>query len=105
MLDIGKFRREAERRKHARYAFSRVGWIDIGKGRPLILCMINDLSDTGARITIPSAQNLPKEFILLFTPQRGVGRRCRLIWQAGHDIGCKFTHRFVGSIELRISPG
>lgn len=92
---------QTDKRKARRRTFGRPGWIDIGGGTPLRLCMINDLSDTGAGITLATEDNLPREFILLFSPRGRVGRRCRLVWQTGHRMGCLFTHRLISSFEVQ----
>jgi hypothetical protein len=65
--------------------------------------MINDLSESGAGITLSTDDKVPEEFILLFSPRGIVGRRCRLAWQDGHNLGCKFTHRLIGPVETQLN--
>jgi PilZ domain len=96
-----KPRGQTELRRHPRRPFSRLGWIDVGRGAALRLCTINDLSETGAGISLQSEEELPVQFDLFFAPRRGVGRRCRVVWKSGHEVGCKFTHRFVGAVEVQ----
>lgn len=83
----------SELRRNRRRTFNRAAWIDIGGGAPLRLCMVHDISDSGAGITLAADEKLPREFILLFSPRGRPGRRCRLVWQDGHRTGCTFTAR------------
>jgi hypothetical protein len=64
------------------------GWIRIGFAiRP---CRIVDLSDTGVRILVASAQTVPKTFALLTSRNAGAGRAAEVRWRHGMEIGAKF---------------
>jgi hypothetical protein len=82
-----------ELRKHPRRHYGRTAWIDFGKGAPLLLCRIYDISETGAGMTLATDDTLPSKFTLLFTPTGRPGRRCRVVWQDGHRLGCEFVER------------
>ena len=93
MVAIGAFRDRSELRKYARKHFGRPAWINIGKAAPLRLCRVYDISETGVGITLATDDPLPAQFSLLFTPTGRPGRRCRVVWQDGHRLGCEFVGR------------
>lgn len=64
-----------------------------------------DMSDIGARLAIGVPGLAPAEFVLQFSPDGSVGRRCEVRWQRGGDIGVKFTARLVNSRRVRSSLG
>jgi hypothetical protein len=65
------------------------GWIRIGFAiRP---CRIIDLSDTGVRIFVTSAQTVPRTFTLLTSRSAGAGRPAEVRWRRGMEIGAKFS--------------
>jgi len=93
VVAIGAFRDKAELRKYQRKHYGRPAWIDIGKATALRLCRVYDISETGAGITLATDDALPEQFTLLFTPNGRPGRRCRVVWQDGHRLGCEFVGR------------
>jgi len=50
--------------------------------------MVYDLSQTGARLLLDPAVELPAEFLLVLS--RNVSRRCRLVWRRERQAGVKF---------------
>ena len=93
MVAVGAFRDRSELRKNPRKHFGRPAWIDPGKGAPLLLCMVYDVSDTGAGIKLATDDALPAKFTLLFSPTGRPGRPCRVVWQDGNRAGCEFVGR------------
>lgn len=55
-------------------------------------CMIEDISKTGARLTIEgSLENLKlDEFFLVLSRSGQAHRRCQLVWLKGDSIGLRF---------------
>jgi hypothetical protein len=53
------------------------------------------MSDTGARLALALSAPIPHEFVLQFSPDGSVGRRCELRWRSGIEIGVKFTARVM----------
>jgi hypothetical protein len=51
--------------------------------------MVLDLSDTGVRISVDGAANIPTEFAL-FLSKKSQGRRARVKWRRGNQIGAEF---------------
>jgi hypothetical protein len=52
-------------------------------------CLVRDLSDTGARISVTQAVMLPQSFDL-FLPHRDQTLHCRLSWRRGDEVGVRF---------------
>jgi hypothetical protein len=84
-----------DRRKTQRQAASRTGWIDVVAGSDPASCTIEDLSGSGARLLCASASELPDEFVLRFTPDGKVARKCKVTSRSGAEVGVKFVARFV----------
>jgi len=80
-----------ERRKNFRIAWNLPGTIDIGDGvvRP---CIVNDLSNGGARISGVEVAKLPDEFKLRIAPTIRVARHCRVMWRTKSEVGVEFIH-------------
>ncbi len=87
----------SEKRKKVRKPFERRAWIDFGDGKPAFGCVLGNLSDTGAKIIIPSGKELPEEFVLRLSADGRVARRCRIAWKSGGEAGVAFTARLVAS--------
>jgi hypothetical protein len=55
-------------------------------------CIMLDVSQTGARLTIHSIEGLKlKEFFLLLSSTGLTFRRCELAWVNGEEIGARFV--------------
>lgn len=83
-----------ERRKGARKDTREPAWIDLG-GKPLIPCVLLDVGDGGARLTLDRPEALPDGFTLLLSEDGSDSRRCRVAWRSGTEIGVEylsFTH-------------
>ena len=70
-----------ERRKNLRIEWESPASVEVKDGRGRIGCIVNNLSNGGARITC--AETLPDEFVLRLTPGRGYPRTCRVMWRLG----------------------
>lgn len=55
-------------------------------------CTIRDISDTGARLQVPSSVTLPECFDLVI-PQKGTSERVRIVWNHGGEIGVLYENR------------
>jgi hypothetical protein len=78
-----KDKRQTKRKPIGAAAYIRLGSF---AGRP---CMVLDLSDTGVRISVDGAANIPTEFAL-FLSKKSQGRRARVKWRRGNQIGAEF---------------
>jgi len=64
--------------------------IDTGHGLRLLNCVIGDLSESIARITIAIDAKLPKEFVLVLSAQGDVRRHCRTLRRNGLELDVQF---------------
>jgi methyl-accepting chemotaxis protein len=90
MVVVGNFRAHAEMRKKPRRQFHYNARILIGNDTPPIACSIADISETGARLTLESENQVPDEFVLVLTPKGNPRRQCRVIWRDGLTVGVEF---------------
>lgn len=64
-----------------------------GNGAYTPNCMIRDISETGARIKIPSA-DLVSNDVYLIDIKKGVAYEARVTWRAAAECGLKFGTRY-----------
>jgi hypothetical protein len=55
---------------------------------PRLDCVVVDISQSGARLVIDTAIELPDQFLLMLS--RNVSRRCTLIWRRERKVGVRF---------------
>ena len=79
-----------ERRKHPRKTVIDTAWIDAQDGTPPHVCVLWNISEGGARLTLASEETLSDEFILLRFRGDTKGRRCGVVWRSPEHIGIKF---------------
>ena len=53
-------------------------------------CVVKDLTETGARLRIPSALHVPDEFTLSITGD-GTRRPAQVVWRKISEVGVRFT--------------
>jgi hypothetical protein len=53
-------------------------------------CILADISDSGAKLTIASPNEIPNDFTLLLSPSGSIRRRCRVVWRSDNQIGVEF---------------
>lgn len=87
-------RRQAPRRR----SFLR-GKIVYGGGGYSVDCTIRDVSATGARISLPNGQGVPKKFFLLDMKNR-VAHEVEVRWRAGVEIGVQSLRLFSLDADL-----
>ncbi len=57
-------------------------------------CIIEDVSDGGAKLAVTSIEGLPlKEFFLVLSSTGLAYRHCKLVWVNGDQIGVSFQQR------------
>ncbi len=87
-------RRQAPRRR----SFLR-GKIVYDDGGHSVDCTIRDVSATGARVSLPDGQGVPKQFFLLDMKNR-VAHEVEVRWRAGAEIGVQSLRSFSLDTEL-----
>lgn len=83
-----------EKRKATRKNIRHMGWIATPEDGVLQECVLSDVSETGARIDMGSIRELPDEFLLLFTRNAKMRRRCYVMWRKGTQVGVHFDRRY-----------
>ena len=73
-----------EQRRSERHQVQYLASLDFGDGQPPRTCLISDISEHGARLTIGTHTELPDEFTLLLR------RRCRVVRDGQGQVGVQF---------------
>jgi len=79
-----------EERESPRRHLQCAAWVDLGWAVPQRECILSDVSDRGARLTIAAPNDLPEEFTLLFAADGSRQRHCRVVWRSDAQIGVEF---------------
>ena len=80
--------------RHARRTrLDRRCWIVVGGDQPRRECLIEDISETGARIALRPGATLPKAVDLHLTSTGAVVRKSEVIWQTADEAGLHFVDR------------
>src|SRR3954469_20661584 len=64
-------------------------WIAL-KAKKLHGCVVSDISDSGARLSVENAASLPDEFLLFLSSRGTASRKCRVVWRKTKQIGVEF---------------
>ena len=72
-------------------SLSQPGWITLEGGFAARQCVVQDLSTTGAKVTIEDPNSLPAKLRLAFSRDARTGRRCEVVWRRGKSVGVKFV--------------
>ena len=67
------------------------GWIRVDSGFSVRPCLVADLSRSGVRIVVTEPHAVAGQFSLLFARDATPGRRCRVKWRSGLEIGAEFV--------------
>ena len=80
---------QVERRPDRRRRSFLAGRVTFDDGRHIFDCAIKDLTERGARITIPETQTLPPCFHLISMRERVV-HECAVVWMKDGEAGLSF---------------
>ena len=80
-----------ELRKTPRAAVGSKAWIRFDDGFSVRACRLVDLSGTGIRIVVDAPRDVADRFSLLLSRDAAPGRRCRIKWRKGSEIGAEFV--------------
>ena len=78
------------RRLFFRRAINEPAWFERSSNNILERCILVNLCEIGARLTISDVYDLPEKFALHLTRGSNLVRRCRVIWQQDHEVGVEF---------------
>jgi len=81
----------AAKKREARKSLRQPGWITLDGGFAVRSCVVQDLSSSGARITIDDPNPLPARLTLAFSRDARTGRNCEVVWRRGKTAGVKFV--------------
>ena len=81
------------KKREARKSLRQPGWITLEGGFAARTCVVEDLSSSGAKITVEDNNTLPARLRLAFTRDPRGGRPCEVVWCRGRTVGVKFVRQ------------
>jgi hypothetical protein len=79
------------KKREARKSLHQSGWITLDGGFAARPCVVQDMSATGAKVTIEDPNSLPAKLRLAFSRDARTGRACEVVWREGKTFGVKFV--------------
>jgi hypothetical protein len=80
-----------KKKREVRKSLRQPGWITLEGGFAARPCVVQNMSSTGAKITIDDPNMLPAKLRLAFTRDARTGRPCEVVWRRGKSVGIKFV--------------
>jgi len=74
-----------------RKSLGQTAWITLDGGFAARRCVVHDISDSGARISLDEAAMLSARLRLAFARDARTGHICRVVWRRGTTVGLKFV--------------
>ena len=81
----------AAKKREIRKSVQQPGWITLDGGFAARSCVVQDLSSTGAKVTVDDPNTLPGRLRLAFSRDARTGRGCEVVWRRGKTVGIKFV--------------
>jgi PilZ domain len=81
----------ATKKREARKSLRQPGWITLDGGFAARPCVVQDMSTTGAKLTIDDSNVLPGRLRLAFSRDARTGRNCEVVWRRGKVLGVRFV--------------
>ena len=81
----------ATKKREARKSLRQPGWITFEGGFAARQCVVEDMSPTGAKVTVEDPNALPTKLRLAFARDARTGRNCEVVWRRGKSFGVKFV--------------
>ena len=79
------------KKRETRKSLSQPGWITLEGGFAARQCVVQDISSSGAKVTIEDPNALPAKLRLAFSRDARTGRNCEVVWRRGKVVGVKFV--------------
>ena len=79
------------KKRETRKSLRQPGWITLEGGFAARQCVVQDMSSTGAKVTIDDPNTLPAKLRLAFSRDARTGRPCEVVWRRGKSVGIKFV--------------
>ena len=83
--------RRRERRKAPRVEWNTPARIRLHGVSGTLPCVVNNLSNSGARLTALNIKTLPDEFTLELSRDGARVRDCRVMWRTKSELGVNFV--------------
>lgn len=80
-----------DKKRATRKSVIQAGWITLEGGFAARQCVVQDLSVSGAKVTIDDCNTLPAKLRLAFSRDARTGRACEVVWRRGKSVGVKFV--------------
>jgi hypothetical protein len=81
----------APRKRESRKLLGQPAWITLEGGFAARQCVVQDISSSGAKITLDEAVALPATVRLAFARDARTGHKCQVVWRRGRSAGVKFV--------------
>lgn len=79
------------KKRDVRKLLSRHAWITLAGGFAARHCLVEDISASGAKITMDEdASQLPGVIRMAFARDARTGRSCQVVWRRGKSAGVRF---------------
>jgi hypothetical protein len=79
------------KKREVRKSLGQSGWITLDGGFAARQCVVQDISSTGAKITVDDPNVLPAKLRLAFARDARTGRNCEVVWRRGKSVGIRFV--------------
>jgi len=79
------------KKRETRKSMHQSGWITLEGGFAARPCVVQDMSTSGAKVTIDDPNTLPAKLKLAFSRDARTGRSCEVVWRRGKSVGIKFV--------------
>ena len=79
------------KKREARKSLRQPAWITLDGGFAARACVVEDLSDSGAKLSVEDNNTLPAKLRLAFSRDARTGHRCEVVWRRGKSVGVKFV--------------
>ena len=77
------------------------GWLDTGDGGPLLNCTLVNIDQSGAKLSIDEAEQIPETFSLWLTRYGYPRVSCRTVWRSSNMLGVTFA-KAVNEMACRL---
>lgn len=81
---------QREKRGTTRHDVTYRSWLKYGVDPVLVPCRMNDISATGARVSVQASAEVPDIFVLQLSQTGRTYRPCRVAWRTEDEIGVEF---------------
>jgi PilZ domain len=92
-----------DKRKAPRRPIRYTAWLVVAADQ-MQACALSDISDTGARIDIEKAKDLPDRFLLWLSANGSARRTCSVVWRKPTQIGVRFEQRLAENDRASLVP-